>query len=154
MDSPPKASLPLEGWGEDPKKIEAIIKDNAEVLAMYREEMVQGSGARNDLGNNVTEVERVTGNSRAYSIARVKKDCDPDTVAEVLAMYREEMKAQHGGDKRSQSAIKHDNIMVDRLPQGTSRAYSIGSAAIDIARSRNEPPKTSRADRDSCKRLA
>ena len=78
-------SLPLEGWGEDPKKIEAIIKDNAEVLAMYREQMLQESGARNDLGNNITEVERVTGTSRAYSIARVKKDCDPDTVAEVLA---------------------------------------------------------------------
>lgn len=76
---------PLEGWGEDPKKIEAIIKDNAEVLAMYREQMLQESGARNDLGNNITEVERVTGTSRAYSIARVKKDCDPDTVAEVLA---------------------------------------------------------------------
>jgi hypothetical protein len=76
---------PLEGWGEDPKKIEAIIKDNAEVLAMYREEMLQESGTRNDLGNNITEVDRITGTSRAYSIARVKKDCDPETVAEVLA---------------------------------------------------------------------
>jgi hypothetical protein len=70
---------PLEGWGEDPKKIEAIIKDNAEVLAMYREEM----------------------------------------------------KAQHGGDKRSESVIKHDNIMLDRLPQGTSRAYSIARVKKD-----------------------
>jgi hypothetical protein len=52
---------------------------------MYRQEMIQESGRRNDLGNNVTEVERVTGNARAYSIARVKKDCDPETVAEVLA---------------------------------------------------------------------
>lgn len=75
---------PLEGWGEDPKKIEAIIKDNAEVLAMYRDEM-NSQGKRNDFCNNVTEVTAITGNSRAYSIARVKKDCDPDTVAEVLA---------------------------------------------------------------------
>ena len=78
-------SLPLEGWGEDPKKIEAIIKDNAEVLAMYREEMLQQSGARNDLHDNIMEVMPSQGTSRAYSIARVKKDCDPDTVAEVLA---------------------------------------------------------------------
>ncbi len=78
-------SLRLEGWGEDPKKIEAIIKDNAEVLAMYREQMLQESGARNDLHDNVMKVTSSQGNSRAYSIARVKKDCDPETVAEVLA---------------------------------------------------------------------
>ena len=80
-------SLRLEGWGEDPKKIEAIIKDNAEVLAMYREEMVEKPGrpvgANSD---NITIIQsEKRGTSRAYSIARVKKDCDPDTVAEVLA---------------------------------------------------------------------
>ena len=78
-------SLRLEGWGEDPKKIEAIIKDNAEVLAMYREQMLQQSGARNDLHDNIMEVMPSQGTSRAYSIARVKKDCDPETVAEVLS---------------------------------------------------------------------
>ena len=75
---------PLEGWGEDPKKIEAIIKDNAEVLAMYREEMVEGPGRPVGLiHDNI--MNKPQGTSRAYSIARVKKDCDPDTVAEVLA---------------------------------------------------------------------
>ena len=75
---------PLEGWGEDPKKIEAIIKDNAEVLAMYREEMVEKPGRPAGLiHDNV--MNKPQGNARAYSIARVKKDCDPDTVAEVLA---------------------------------------------------------------------
>lgn len=80
-------SLPLEGWGEDPKKIEAIIKDNAEVLAMYREEMVEKpGGSRRPIADIVSNDGKVdSGNSRAYSIARVKKDCDPDTVAEVLA---------------------------------------------------------------------
>jgi hypothetical protein len=77
---------PLEGWGEDPKKIEAIIKDNAEVLAMYREEMTEGAGRPSELiSNNITNKGSITGTSRAYSIARVKKDCEPETVAEVLA---------------------------------------------------------------------
>ena len=76
---------PLEGWGEDPTKIEAIIKDHAEVLAMYREEMTEKPGGDRSIGNNVTNEGRITGNSRAYSIARVKKDCDPETVAEVLS---------------------------------------------------------------------
>jgi hypothetical protein len=53
---------------------------------MYREEMTEGAGRPSELiGNNVTNNGRITGNSRAYSIARVKKDCDPETVAEVLA---------------------------------------------------------------------
>ena len=33
--------FPIRGWGEDPKKIEAVIKDDPEVLAMFREAMKQ-----------------------------------------------------------------------------------------------------------------
>lgn len=78
---------PLEGWGEDPKKIEAIIKDNAEVLAMYREQMVEKPGRPIGVNSDIVTInsDEGRGNSRAYSIARVKKDCDPETVAEVLA---------------------------------------------------------------------
>lgn len=76
---------PISGWGQDPRKIEAVIKDDAEALAMYREAMLQESGKRNDLDNNVTEVkDRVTGNSRAYSIDRVKREA-PQFAAAVLA---------------------------------------------------------------------
>jgi hypothetical protein len=52
---------------------------------MYREEMLQESGTRNDLHDNIMLDRLPQGTSRAYSIARVKKDCDPETVAEVLA---------------------------------------------------------------------
>ena len=55
---------------------------------MYWEEMLQESGARNDLGNNITEVERVTGTSRAYSIARVKKMVSKVTTNSRLAAKR------------------------------------------------------------------
>ena len=80
---------PLNGWGEDPKKIEAVIKDNAEVLAMFRAEMVgEHGGDRRSEGINHYNVmvDRATqGNSRAYSIDVVQRKCDPETVAEVLA---------------------------------------------------------------------
>lgn len=76
---------PITGWGQDPRKIEHILRDDPDVLVMYREAMLQGSGTRNDLDNNVTEVkERVTGNSRAYSIDRVKRDA-PQFADAVLA---------------------------------------------------------------------
>lgn len=79
---------PIRGWGEDPKKVEAVIKDDPEALAMFREAM-KHQGERKDLRdfpNNVSEVDDVThGNSRAYSIDRVKRECDPEVVAKVMS---------------------------------------------------------------------
>ena len=53
---------------------------------MFREAM-KHQGERPNLCNNVTEVEAeaITGNSRAYSIARVQRECDAETVAAVMA---------------------------------------------------------------------
>ena len=68
--------------------MEAVIKDDPEALAMFREAMLGEPGRPSlETGNNVTELadERVTGNSRAYSISRVQKECDEETVAAVMA---------------------------------------------------------------------
>lgn len=75
---------PIRGWGEDPKKIEAVLRDDAEALAMFRQAM-KHQGERVDLGNNVPQVERPDrGNARAYSVAVVQRECDAATVAAVL----------------------------------------------------------------------
>lgn len=82
---------PLNGWGEDPKKIEAVIKDNAEVLALYRAEMLGEEGGTGSNQHkratcyNITGSHAITGTSRAYSIDLVQRKCDPETVAEVMA---------------------------------------------------------------------
>jgi len=76
---------PLSGWGEDPAKVEAVIRDDPEALVMFREAM-KHQGERPNLDNNVIEVDRSpVGNSRAYSIERVRRECDPETVAAVMA---------------------------------------------------------------------
>lgn len=76
---------PVSGWGEDPSKVEAVIRDDPEALAAFREAM-KHQGERLHLDDNVIEVERSpVGNSRAYSISRVQRECDPDTVAAVMA---------------------------------------------------------------------
>jgi hypothetical protein len=75
---------PLRGWGEDPAKVEAVIRDDPEALVMFREAM-KHQGERTDFVDNVNEVERPAGNSRAYSIDRVQRECDPETVAAVMA---------------------------------------------------------------------
>ena len=77
---------PVRGWGEDIKTVEAVIRNDPECLAMFREAMID-QGNRADLCNNVTQVGagKGTGNSRAYSIARVQSQCDAKTVAAVMA---------------------------------------------------------------------
>lgn len=107
--------------------------DDAEVLAMFRAEMLQESGKRNDLGNNITKVNRSTGTSRAYSIDRVQRGCDPETVdasikddAEVLAMFRAEMLGEEGGDGSNQhTRATCNNVTGSKAITGNSRAYSI-----------------------------
>lgn len=78
---------PIRGWGQDPKKIEAVIKDDAEALAAFREEMDrQGNNQHTkSINNNVMDARLVQGNSRAYSIARVQKSCPPELVAKVMS---------------------------------------------------------------------
>lgn len=76
------------GWGEDPAKIEAVIRDDAEVLAMWREAMKeqthdrgnQHTGGKHD---NVMAATR-QGNSRAYTCARLQREA-PELFEEVKA---------------------------------------------------------------------
>lgn len=82
-------SKPVKGWGEDPKNVEAVIRDDPEALAAFREAMLGKPGRRKadpETGNNVPALDRPDrGNSRAFSITRVKSVCDPETVAAVMA---------------------------------------------------------------------
>lgn len=76
---------PIRGWGQDPAKVEAVIKDDAEVLAMWREAMTEkwgGSRRKADISkiNNVNLAKG--GNSRAYAVSRLKRQ-RPDLFDEV-----------------------------------------------------------------------
>ncbi len=71
---------PMEGWGENPERIEALIRDDVEVLAMWREEM-KSQGKRNLL-NNVKEA--TAGNSRSYTVSRLQREA-PELFSQVVA---------------------------------------------------------------------
>jgi hypothetical protein len=70
---------PLEGWGEDPKKIEALIKDDAEALSMWDDEMKGSHGGDhgNQYAKKVGKSDNVTlgkrGNSKAHSLSVLKR---------------------------------------------------------------------------------
>lgn len=81
---------PIRGWGEDVRTVEAVIKDDPEALAMFREAMVDKPGKRakteSDISDNVTnKTSDNRGNTKAYSIDRVKRECEPDVVAKVMS---------------------------------------------------------------------
>ena len=107
---------PLRGWGEDPAKVEAVIRDDPEALVMFREAM-KHQGERPNLDNNVIEVDRSpVGNSRAYSIARVQRECDAATAAAVMA-----------GDMSPNAALVRAGVRENRqvyIPKDPAQAAS------------------------------
>lgn len=81
---------PLEGWGQDPAKIEAVIKDCPEVLALWEKEMTEDHGGdrKSDAAkikfNNVNFEGASKGNRKAYTVSRLKRE-SPELFAQVVA---------------------------------------------------------------------
>lgn len=76
---------PIRGWGEDPRKVEAVIKDDPECLAKFREAMKE-QGKRNDLlscDSQRSETAKGTGN-KAYTCERLRRQA-PELFEEVKA---------------------------------------------------------------------
>lgn len=64
---------PRDGWGEDPEKIKAVIKDDPEALAMFCEAMKHVN--QHDLPvDNINGQTRDTGTSKAYTLSRLQKE--------------------------------------------------------------------------------
>ena len=68
----PPGSLANPRLSWPPEKVEALIKDEPEVLAMWRE-ATKGQGARNDIRSNPTEVVR-DDRGKAYALSRLKRE--------------------------------------------------------------------------------
>jgi hypothetical protein len=81
-------SKPVSGWGEDPTAVEAVIRDDPEALASFREAMKGKPGrpkATEETPTISRGIESVHGTTRAYSISRVQRECNAETVAAVMA---------------------------------------------------------------------
>ena len=77
---------PMDGWGENPDRIEGLIRDDAEVLAMWREAMKGKPGrpkSTEKTRRNPTTLK--TGDrGRAYDLSRLQRH-RPDLFAQVSA---------------------------------------------------------------------
>ena len=69
---------PLKGWGTTIEKVQKYINDDPDLLVMFREHTIQTEGKKpkheDYTGNNVTSINRVTGNSKAYTLQRLKEN--------------------------------------------------------------------------------
>lgn len=79
---------PMEGWGENPERIEGLIKHDPEVLVLWREAMKEKTGPKlkgdDGLCNIVTETKGTTGNSRSYTVSRLQREA-PELFTQVVA---------------------------------------------------------------------
>ena len=75
---------PMEGWGEDPERIEGLIRNDAETLVMWREAM-KGQVGRpvKELDDNITQL-NPKGTSRSYTVSRLQRE-SPALFAQVVA---------------------------------------------------------------------
>lgn len=80
---------PMRGCGWPPEKVEALLRDEPEVLTEWQNAIKVGQGARTDLDDNVNEVKPKKGTSRAYTLERLKRQ-RPDLFRRVV---RKEMSA-------------------------------------------------------------
>jgi hypothetical protein len=76
-------SKPLRGWGITKDKVEALIREDIELLVMFRE-AAKGQEGGDTTNNNVISGRSTQGNSKAYTLARLSKE-SPELFAEVKA---------------------------------------------------------------------
>jgi len=74
---------PMEGWGEDPERIEGLIRNDPEVLVMWREAM-KGQEGGNTTCNIITGAMATTGTSRSYTVSRLQREA-PALFKQVVA---------------------------------------------------------------------
>jgi hypothetical protein len=73
---------PLLGWGQDPKRIEAVIRDDPETLTLWRRAMKGKPGPKS--GDIVTQTHTPKGNSRSAALDRLDRE-HPSLYARVVA---------------------------------------------------------------------
>ena len=76
---------PMEGWGEDPNKIEALLKHDPEVLVLWREAMnQQGNNQHSKKSKHYNIIPATQGTSRSYTVSRLQRE-SPALFAQVVA---------------------------------------------------------------------
>lgn len=107
---------PLRGYGEDPKRVEALLRDDAEALRLFRAAVTPKKGKRvktaQDNSSNRT-IKR--GTTRAYTLTRLEK--------EAPAFYRRVVAGELSAHAAAKAAgIVHDKTTLQHLQRWWQKA--------------------------------
>jgi len=115
---------PVAGWGEDPKRVEAVIKDDPVALTMFREAMKQQPGPKpNRSGDNITRSKTEKGTSKAYTLSRLEREspelfqavCDGELSANAAAIKAGFRKPPPSNEEKCLSAFKRSERRCELL---------------------------------------
>ncbi len=78
------SARPLSGLGSNVEQILRLVNDDAELSRLVRDAASSGQGRRSDLVDNINEVARPDGTSRAHALRRLH-NTEPELHADVIA---------------------------------------------------------------------
>lgn len=133
---------PIRGWGEDPRKVEALIKDEPEVLAMYREAMKGKPGRppkEHDKNSSNTTGFTTEDRGKAYTLSRLQREspelfqqvCDGELSANAAAIQAgfrkkpspEELAVRHF--RKAENKLQTLKLMVEALDDHERQAVAV-----------------------------
>jgi hypothetical protein len=99
---------PLKGFGEDPKRVETLLRDDAEALQMFRAATTAPHGGdRTKSKSDIVTLAPKRGNARAYALDRLKRKA-PDLYKRVVAQeLSAHAAAKAAGLIREKSPLEH-----------------------------------------------
>lgn len=114
---------PLSGCGWPLDKVEALIKDDPEVLTLWREATVGGQGARNDLQHRCITTKLDADRGKAYTLTRLKR--------EAPELHQTRPKPNHGFHEAVspyQLVVQHEHSLPSKRRSRSGRALEQGKA--------------------------
>jgi hypothetical protein len=108
---------PLRGYGEDPKRVEALLKDDTEALRMFRVAITpkKGKRAKAEVNTSNRSIKPQHGTTRAYTLTRLEK--------EAPAFYQRVVAGELSAHAAAKAAgIVHDKTTFQQLQHWWQKA--------------------------------
>jgi hypothetical protein len=109
------AARPLVRCGWPPEKVEALIKDDAETLAMWREAVTPAKHVHAD--GDIVPIKTERGNGKAYTLSRLKREAPALFQRVVNRELSANAAAIEGGFRQKLSPLEQIERLLPRLSE-------------------------------------
>jgi hypothetical protein len=106
---------PMAGCGWPPEKVDALIKDDAATLAMWREAVTPGKGKPSHNPDNVSITDG-HGNSRSYTLDRLRREAPALFQAVCAGEISANAAAIEAGFRKKPTPFEHAHKLLIGMP--------------------------------------